>query len=269
MKPFLRLVVCSDLHSGHQVGLTHPDFDARPQSQDKVAWKLYQVRRKMYDFYHETIEGLKPIDVAIVNGDCIEGKGSKSGGTELIAADRNEQAGMAAAAIEDLHAGQIYMTFGTPFHVGVDEDFEQQVADKVKAEKIGGHDWLNVRGLVIDYRHFVGRSTVPYSRGTQLGKEMIWNLLWAERGEYPRADVIVRSHIHQYSYTGDTTWLGITTPALQGYYSKFGTRICSGTVDFGLISIDVYGKGKFTWQAHILRLKSSRLAAVKVKEPEA
>ena len=46
----------------------------------------------------------------------------------------------------------------------------------------------------------------------------------------------------------------IGTPALQGYGSKYGKRICSGTVDFGFIHMDIDEKGRLSWEPHILRM---------------
>ena len=46
----------------------------------------------------------------------------------------------------------------------------------------------------------------------------------------------------------------MTTPGLQGYGSKFGARIMSGTVDIGLVHFDVYGPNQYDWDKHLWRL---------------
>lgn len=250
MKP-KRVVIISDLHCGSQVGLTHPDFDSDPR--EGARHKLYQARRKYWKFYADALREVSPIDVLIVNGDCIDGKGEKSGGTELLTADRNEQCDMAAAAIQETKCKAIYMTFGTPFHAGASEDWEQKVATSVEAAKIGGHDWLDINGLVFDYRHHVGSSSVPHARHTAVAREHLWSVLWAEHDEYPLGNILIRSHVHYFNYSGGYGWLAMTTPALQGAGSKYGARVCSGTVDFGLISFTVTGKDDYTWRAHVAR----------------
>ena len=257
-----RVVVIADLHSGHQVGLTHPDFDAVPSSPGHKR-DLYNIRRRCWNFYTETIDALKPIDVLIVNGDTIDGKGKRSGGTELVTADRTEQCDMAAEAIKYAEAGMIVMSHGTPYHTGEMEDWEDQVAKTVKAHKIGGEDWIDVNGLIFNYRHFVGSSSVPYGRHTQVAKERLWNLLWTEHDEYPKSDVILRSHVHYFDYCGGFGWLGMTTPALQFYGTKFGTRKMSGIVDFGLVSFDVESKDNFSWGWHIWKPRMSKRHVIK------
>lgn len=188
-----RVLTISDLHSMHRAGLVHPDFDARPQDRESPHFKLYRLRTKMFKFYQEVLDFLKPIDVLIVNGDATEGKGKKSGGTELLTADRSEQASNAACLINMAGARVVEMTYGTPYHVGASEDWENEVAKEVEnLDRIESVGYYQIEDLVFQARHYAGRSSVPYGRFTPLAKEQIWNVLWKERGEYPRVDVILR-----------------------------------------------------------------------------
>jgi hypothetical protein len=246
-----RVVVLSDLHCGHIVGLTPPKYN--PTYEDNpVLQKLSEARAAYWKFYADTIKVLQPIDILIINGDAIDGKGTKSGATELITADEIEQCYMATTAIEECHASAAYMTYGTPYHTGDLRDFEDVIAKNIKAVKIGSHDWLDVNGLVFDYRHFANGSVIPHGRHTAIARDRLWNVLWSDEG-YPRADIIIRSHIHYHAFCGGRGWLAMTTPALQGIGTKFGARRMSGTVDFGLISFDVEGKDSYTWRSYITR----------------
>lgn len=254
MRDFKRILAIGDLHCGHLVGLTHPDFDSKPRSGARK--KFYDLRRRYWDFYQESVYAIKPVDVVIVNGDAIDGKGDKSGGTEHLTIDRDEQCDMAVAAIEECEADKIFMTFGTPYHVGVD-DWELQVFRTLKERKhqvkIGGHDYINANGLTIDYRHKVGSSAVEYGRHTAVAKARVDNLLWAEHDEFPKAQIILRSHVHYFRYEGGFGWLGMTLPALQGLGAKYGVRECDGTVDFGVVWFDVYNKQEFSWEYRIAK----------------
>lgn len=259
-----RGVVIADMHCGHQVGLTHPDFDARPQDARSVAYRLWKTRRRCWDWLTDRINAIGPLDFLIVNGDCIDGKGDKSGGTELLQTDRNEQVLMAIAAIEMFNASHIVMSYGTTYHTGRGEDWEDQIARGVDALKIGGHDWLNVNGLIFDYKHHISRSIIPHGRHTAIARERLWNVLWSERGEYPKAHVYLRSHVHYHTFCGGPGWLAMTTPALQAYGSKFGARIATGTVDYGLVSFEVENEQLWTWTPHILRFKRLKPRVVKI-----
>ena len=246
-----RVLVISDGHCGHDLGLTHPsdDFD------DGTAH--YLVRRTIYNWYAPLVKRLKP-HIVIVNGDAIDGDGKKSGGTEQLTTDRLKQCKMAVKTLKVIPGKpKFFMSYGTGYHTGDDEDFEDIIAELIGAEKIGAEDTVNINGLLINYRHHIGRSSIPHGRHTAVAKERLWNLMWAERGEYPKADVIVRSHVHYYDFCGGIDWLGLTTPALQGYGSKFGARRVTGTVDVGLVYFDIWSKERWEWKAHILRFPAA------------
>ena len=245
-----------DTHCGHLVGLTHPDFDTRHTS-EKLA-EIDRARRAYWEWYAKEIKALGRIDAVIFNGDAIEGKGEKSGGTELIENDRQAQCAMAVAAIEETHARAYYLSYGTPYHTGANEDFEDQVADGLKAQKIGGHDWLDVNGQVFDYKHFVGSSGVPTGRQGSLVREKLWNQLWAEDQAFPTATILLRSHVHYFGFVGDQRYLGMTLPALQGMGSKFGARRCAGVVNFGFVHFEIENDGSYAWRVHLLKPRPHR-----------
>ena len=76
-----RIAVISDLHCGHVVGLTPPRWQS---AVGLVGEKIAAMQKTLWDLYTEEMDAIKPIDVLIVNGDCIDGKGKRSGSTELI-----------------------------------------------------------------------------------------------------------------------------------------------------------------------------------------
>jgi len=237
-----RVLVISDLHCGSDIGLTHPD------------WQTSAIQVELWDAFMEMVVPLQPIDILIVNGDMIDGKASKSGGTRMITLDRAEQAEMAATVIETVEANEIYLTYGTGYHTGNSEDWEGVVADKIGAP-IEDQLWLEVYNTTFDCKHFVGASSVPHGRHTSIARDRLWNIIWADMGQQPRSDIIIRSHVHYHNYNGGATWVAMTTPALQGLGSKFGARIPSGTVDFGIVYFDVDEDG-FEWNSDIILVES-------------
>lgn len=255
-----RVVAISDLHAGHLVGLTPPAW----RSPLAVRPLLHNVQREMWNFYESTLRALQPIDALLVLGDCIDGKGARSGGTEQITTDMREQRRIAATCIGVAKAAQIVMVYGTPYHVGPEgEDYEKDLADDLGAT-IGGHEWAEAHGVVFDLKHKVGGSQVPHGRHTAIARERLWNVLWHERELAPKANIVLRGHVHYFNYCGGADWLGITMPALQGPGSKYGVRQCSGTVHFGLVSFDIQPDGSYTWQPHLLPVRAARPVPVKL-----
>lgn len=257
-----RMVFISDLHCGHETGLTPPDWNPI-YSTHSEKYPLYRMRRAMWKFYADTMEELQPIHALCINGDGTDGKGKKSGSTELLTADRIEQADMVIAAADEAKAEKVVVTSGTPYHTGNSEDFEKLVA-KHYGVPLDHRVWPEINGVVFDVRHAIGRSSIPHGRMTPLAREKLWSGLMAEHGEYPRAHVVVRSHTHYFAYCGGYGWLGIITPSLQGH-TKFGESQVSGTVDFGIVWFDIPESGKdWTWHYKIMKVREGQRRARKL-----
>lgn len=254
-----RVVVISDLHCGHRVGLTPPRFQL-----DYSRGKWGVISAQLWESFDSFIGKHSPVDILFVNGDCIEGTGYRSGGTELVETDRIKQCDMAVECIKSIGASEIVMTYGTPYHTGTSEDFEDLIAERVGAKKIGGHEWVNVNGITFDIKHKIASTSVPYSKGTAISKARLQNYLWNEHDEQPKSDIIIRSHIHEFFACLSTSWLGIVTPALQGQGSKFGSRQCEGHVDFGIVWFNVEDDGRYTWGWETARVKSQKVKVLKL-----
>lgn len=245
-----RVLTIGDFHCGHRTGLTPPEFETSAL----VDPHHFAIRRTTWDWFSQRVKALKP-KIVIFNGDALDGKGQASGGTELLYSSMNTQVDMAVRCLEEIPGKpKIVMSYGTAYHTGKDDDYEQQIVDRIDhVLKIGGEDTIDVNGLIFNYRHHLGSSSVPHGRATAISKEVIWNKLWALRGEYPMADVVLRSHVHYHIFAGGPGWLGMSLPALQGYGSKYGGRRMSGTVDVGMVWFDVKGKRDYKWNTDILR----------------
>lgn len=241
-----RVLIISDKHCGSTVGLTPP------------FWHQSTLNVELWNLFVSMIDNVRPIDVLIDNGDGIDGKASRWGSTGLITADRKEQCDMAVECIEVVGAKEVYLTRGTAYHSGRSEDWEDIVAERLKAP-IEDQLWVDVNGVVFDVKHFVSASQVPYGRHTAIAKDRVWNLLWAEMGQQPKSDVFIRSHVHSFNYAGGASWLAMTTPALQGLGSKFGSRIPSGTVDFGIVWVDIDENGNIeNWDHEVILIESQK-----------
>jgi len=264
-----RVLICGDSHSGHRAGLTppgwqwHEDADA-PR---KAKWAVLQ--RECWKWFVREVSRLKPIDLLILMGDIIDGKGRRSGGTELIESDRNEQVDMALKWIRWIGAKEVRMIRGTPYHVGEEEDWEDDIARSLGC-KIGDHDWYEEEktGIVFDCKHHVVNSTIPHGRATPLLREQLWNLVWAEYEEQPRADILVRAHVHWYlgcDFVVNGRPKRVSTiPALQGMGTRFGARQMSSHVDFGLVHVDIDTKtGSYTWVPHLAELAAQKAHPLK------
>lgn len=238
-----RVVVISDLHSGHEYGLCPPCSHRRVAGSKEGRFEA-----ALWKFYAAAIDSLRPIDILLVNGDAIEGKGESSGGVELLTTDRHDQAQIAADAVAYADAEKTRFMYGTRRHVGKEEDFERVILDKLKPKNvdIGGHGFFIVNGRKFDVKHKVGGSSIPHGRLTALAKAVLWNKVWASEGRQPKGEIFLRSHVHYFAYCGGFGWVAMSTPALT-YNSHFGVRECEGLVDVGIVVFEVTEKGSYTW----------------------
>lgn len=239
-----KLMIISDLHCGHRVGLTPPawQYVLDPDEPTRYKWAVYQ--RECWAAFLEMVERAGPVDVLLCNGDMVDGKGTRSGGTELITGDMSEQAHMAAVCIKQIQAREISMTYGTPYHVGMSEDFEKEVATELGISEPQAQDLFRLEGNLFNAKHFVSSSIIPHGRHTAVSRDKLWGAIWADGYGKEKADVTIRSHVHYAAMNYDTPLgFGIITPSLQGLGSRFGSRICSGWVDFGITVVCCDGKG--------------------------
>jgi len=241
-----RVVIISDMHCGNLYGLTPPYWHDKVDDPD-----LAVMQGELWRWYAKTIDTLRPIDALIVNADCVDGRGERAGSVETLRLNRRDQCDMAADVINYVRAPNIGMTYGTPYHTGKIEDWEKDIAKDVQADKIGGHEWFTIGGVCFDCKHKIGSSSIPHGRFTAVAKERLWNALWAERGNNPTGDVIIRSHVHYFGYCGGSDWMAITTPALQAQGTRYGVRECSGLVDFGLLWFDVQDGEILDWKPEL------------------
>lgn len=252
------------MHCGHRVGLTPPDWQS-----DAPGGKYQLIQKELWDAYKGWILELKPIDFLFVNGDSIDGKGHRSGGTELITSDRNKQINMAGDCIEFTGCKTIIGTKGTGYHVGEDEDWEENLMRDLGAVACKSHEWPEIDGIIFDLKHQpAGSSGVPHTRANPIAKDKLWNMIWNEYEAQPRSDVIIRSHLHYAASISEPHWVGIITPALQGAGTKYGARRCSGLVHFGLTVIDIYNgenlQERIKWQWKTVFVQSQKSGVLKL-----
>ena len=267
MRP-MRGVLMGDKHHGNIGGLTPPGWNSVGLGEPEYRQEYQRMRAVIWDWLEVSIQALGRVDFVVDNGDLVDGKGKRSGGTEVIFPDRKDQVEMAVQVHRTLFPGaERFLSYGTPYHTGEEEDWEKQVAQELNCQ-IGSEDTIDVRGLLINFKHQVSRSVIPHGRFTPIARDRLWNLLWAERGEYPKADLLLRSHVHYFNHCGEADWEAITLPALQGYGTKYGARRMTGVVDIGFVVIDVTSKTEYTWEKRILRLPYAPPAILRVLDPE-
>lgn len=263
-------IIEGDYHCGHWAGLTPPDFWANPQSEDAVEKTRHKAQRELWDWRAKALGKIGPVDFHVLNADLIDGRGERSGGTELQIVDRNRQVGAAvqcARRVKLRPGGKRFMTRGTPYHTGAVEDFEDVIADVLECP-IEDRIWPEINGVVFDVRHKVGGSSVPHGRFTALARQRLWNELLSGEGNQangqPRAQVTIRSHVHYHRFIGGAGWVAMTLPCLQYPMSSYGARQCDGEVTMGLTYWEITPSGNFRWEPLICQPRAAKVQTLKL-----
>ena len=244
------VVIISDLHCGSVYGITPPSEFKASKHRDS--------QEETWDEYCRIVKQWGKPDVLICNGDAIEGNQKKQGGAELITTDRLVQSQMAQQALELWNAKQIFMTYGSPYHVGAEaEDFEWTIADNLGA-KIEGHLYLKIEGLTFDIRHKVGTSVIPYGRATAVLRELMWALVKEANETGPKVDVIIRSHAHYNIQVKQPGKLAIITPGLQLARGRFGARECSGDIHWGAMRLTLHNGAIIKEELDVCKLLANK-----------
>jgi len=249
------VIMLGDLHCGHQSGLTHPDWQSGSNSASKL-------REEMWKWYADEVAATPKPHLVVANGDLIDGRGEASGGRELITVQQIEQAAMASAALKVWDARNYAMSYGTPYHSGKKENYEDLIAKDLKC-KPKNHLFLGVNGVKFDIKHKVGGSGIPHGRHTATAKADTWNMVWADEKLQPRCDVFIRSHVHFFQYSGNSSKLRMTLPALQAAATEYGARQCEGYVDFGFVVFTIHEDGSYEWEPRIRKLKGVKETTTK------
>ena len=423
-------LLCGDFHCGHLVGLTPPEYQHKyVQNSTTKRNKWYMIAEELWASFDSILKSLPPLDFVVLNGDLIEGKGIRSGGTELITSSMEEQSNMAVKIIQHIRhqgkkgmktiatfgclapghkvltadlrwvnvetlkkgdrllafnekkdrvsnrryycesivignnalekecfklffsdgtsiicshdhqflnncsshndyrwirAGELYrkkeycekhgknwstvfrrifdawerdkkhlrlinivpvgiqrvcglgttsktyiadgfLCHNTDYHTcSLGDEWENVIAKEAQIDKIGAHEWLNVNGLILDVKHHIGRSNVPHGRHTASAREGVWNDMWSLMKLQPRADIIVRSHVHYYQRCETSNKICIILPALQGMGSRYGAKRCSGMVDWGVVLIEIADKNDFHIYPIIKIIQSQMAKAVRL-----
>ena len=269
-----RIFVGSDPHCGHMVGLTPPSYQIKQSGRGhtqaaKRRHKFAKIQDETWNKYIDLLAPLKPFDAQFWLGDIIDGLGEKSKAGELITADLPSQSEMFVECAEAVGAPHFIAVYGTAYHTTAGgQDWEdhavEMLRDSCKKIDLGSHEWPDVNNCIFDMKHKIGSSSVPYGRLTALEREKVWNDQWAKRDWAPQSEIILRGHVHYFKYSGDREGLRVTMPALQGLGSKFGSRICSGTVDWGFLMFDVEPDGSWDMNYYTPDIESQKARTIKV-----
>jgi hypothetical protein len=260
----MNILFGSDFHCGERRGITPPGFEEGEER------KYHDLQKLLWETYMGIVADLPPIDWFVLLGDLIHGKDSKDSGHGVHINDLREQAEMAIIAIEQVEAQNHVLVYGTQYHVTSNgEDIEDVIADYFgipnKTPWRGDHIFpvLETEDQYVqaDLKHKLGCSSHQASRHRALSQEMEFAKQWFLEEVQPFPEILARAHCHYYAEvrgnTGGDEWLAISIPGLQGLGSRYGARICTGVVHFGMVLVTITEEGRLICEPKLARVQSA------------
>lgn len=214
------VLVVSDLHCGHTVGLWHPDV----KMPDSSSRNLNAGQRYLWTCWQDLIQEAKrqKVDVLVINGDIVDGEQRINMGREALSTIIPVQQRCAVKLLEPLAniAKEVRCISGTPFHDGRLGEYVEAIASEIGA--VGPNsDWhcyeyldLDIDGVVINFLHGIPATGALY-RAVPIDREALWSAIAGKEGNVPKADCIVRSHVHYFVHVEHVSKHGVISPAWQ------------------------------------------------------
>lgn len=269
-------IVVSDIHAGSIYGMLPPSFITF-EGVEKVQNKGQKYLWECWLHFCTWAKTQKP-DFVIINGDVIDGPQRKNHGAELSLPAPQDQGDAAIQTLRVLREAvgptKWFFTQGTPYHVGDFGGHEEAVA-----MALGGTPypslgtgklcreilWLETEGAIIEASHHIA-CTSGFYRLTALDREGQWSAIAgkdASKG-IPKADVLIRSHVHHFARGEHASKDMFSTPCWQ-LQTRFMRKNSNHRMhpDIGgiLITLDGEAKDRGENPCHVTK-KLYRLPAV-------
>lgn len=227
-----KILVISDTHSGHLMGLTHPDY---PNEKEIAA-----IMSPLWKWWMKTKQ--KEYDVLLHLGDCIEGDDKKDAGF-LRLPDISKQQENCVKILKSANAKKHIFVYGTPYHSSSGNiDYEKDIAEEMGDKNISWCRKVNIDGVKFNLSHTIGKTSTPVGGDIMLRKALIWNRLLSEVDGDDKADVILRGHVHEFRKIEDTESIVLTLPALKignADYDRYPRRMSGGFYHVGFCEMVV------------------------------
>lgn len=195
-----RVGVVADLHCGSRFGLRYNPSLTDPYTTEADVW--------LFDCWVRMVKSWPDLDILVLNGDLIDGTQRKSEGTGMVTTSLDEQTEIAIECLRPLvkKSKKVIRLRGTSYHESfhgslstLDTAFgiKKPTRDKAMTRDIylEGSSEDPKNAIVLNIKHNPEGQRTLYL-GTTMDREARWSVLAEAAHAMPRADFIVRSHIH-------------------------------------------------------------------------
>lgn len=200
----MKILALGDLHCGHLLGLTPPKYQRKD-------FELSDLVSEFWIWFRKSVP--KKIDYAIWNGDLVEGEGKHESEYHLTTNIETQQK-IAIDIIKYVNAKKNIFVYGTPYHTSGTTEYEKPIADHF-GEKISFKRKVEILGIRWNIMHTIGKTGTPVGGDIMLKKAGLWSMIYDTIDGRAPADIIIRSHAHEYRFLGNDMIKAFILPALK------------------------------------------------------
>ena len=254
----LRAVVISDMHGGSRFGPMPVDW----KWADGTLAGASKPQEWLFDKYVDCVKEFHKPDILFVDGDAVDGHQHLNYATEVMNSDGFEQVRIAEFLIKLWKPKQIYIIYGSPYHVrfaGI--MVERFIARHLRAKAAGWAYRGDINQVKTSIAHEITVSTTTWQyRTTPVAQQLVLNRLQkAEKS----ANLIIRAHAHYFTFAGFSDQLGVINPGWQGQTPYGAKKVPELIPKIGMFWFNIPSKGKEftdwgwrTWDGPMLELES-------------
>ncbi len=244
----MKILLAGDLHCGHLLGLTPPQYH-------NSNWPHADVMSNLWKWFDENLS--KKYDVAVWNGDLVEGEGRHESSFHLTT-DMNVQIEMAIDVVKHVGAKKNLFQYGSPYHAGQIMDYEKQIANYFN-EDIKAIRKVTLAGVNFKFQHQIGKTTTPVGGDIMLRKGALWEMIYSVMDKRQPAQYCIFSHAHEYRRVENEHMTGIILPALKmgaPDYDRYARRMAGGFYSVGFLEAEIKNK-QVEFKKHLFQYRIS------------
>ena len=226
------ILVLSDIHSGSIFGLwpTHYEMtDGTTRSLTSGQAHLWKCWIHLSEWLGKAqADGQANLVAVVLNGDLIDGRQQAQEAMEAMTTNPVDQARAFRVSLEAFLAPlekrpSLYVIQGTEYHDHKSGTAVEGIAEALGAVQYGGVGTgqyskevldLDVDAVVLNFSHGIGMTGALY-RAVAIDREAVWSAIAGKVGKVPKADVIVRSHVHFFVHVEHESKHAVITPCWQ------------------------------------------------------
>lgn len=207
-----------------------------------------RVQEFLFDAWSNMCQDVGKVDAVICNGDIVDGLNRKGRGKDIQIADMMVQCDIAKQLLSMIDCERFIFTQGSGYHVDDNPSADEMICRLMKGE---WYEWFGdvmFDNITINIQHETSFSKDPSGQFNSQRKDA--NLLILQ-GDEP-ADIYLRSHIHRFTYTGNSSSMTVTTPCWKGM-DGFVSKKSQLRPDNGYVLFNIEGSN-YSWDYNVFKI---------------